>query len=143
MDTQTASSKKILLIEDDKFLRELYAEIFRDEGYKVTEAKDGEEGYSEIVKGGYDLVLLDVILPKIDGFSILKKLKTETNVLLPNKAIVVLTNLDHSGPMAKAEELGIAGYIVKSNFTPNQLVEEIKKFLNIAPPPPIVQNPTV
>jgi DNA-binding response OmpR family regulator len=141
METAAANKIRILLVEDDKFLRELYAEILKDEGYEVAEAKDGQEGYQEIVKGGYDLVLLDIILPKIDGFSILKKIKTEKSVLLPNKAIVILTNLDHTGPMSKAEELGIAGYIVKSNYTPNQLVDEIKKFLNINSSPPVETQP--
>jgi CheY-like chemotaxis protein len=133
MDNNYSAKKRILLVEDDKFLRELYAEILRNEGYEVTDEKDGEAGYTEMVKGGYDLVLLDVILPKIDGFSILTKLKTGNAPLLPNKAVVILTNLDHSGPMAKAEELGISGYLVKSNYTPNQLVDEVKKYLDVSP----------
>src|SRR3989344_5959842 len=89
MDNQ---SKKILLVEDDQFLREFYQELLQGEGYLVEVAPDGEVGLQKITGGGFDLVLLDIMLPKKDGLQILRDLKVSP----PQSShcpIVVLTNL--------------------------------------------------
>ncbi|HKZ34268.1 MAG TPA: response regulator, partial [Patescibacteria group bacterium] len=84
--------QKILLIEDDQTLQELYKELLEDAGFTVQVAKDGDEGLSGLMKGGYALVLLDVMLPRKDGIAILKELK-KSKSLQPNGPIVLLTNL--------------------------------------------------
>src|SRR3990167_5866710 len=89
----TGPRKRILVVEDERYLRELYVEILKEEGYEVDWAADGEEGYQAMYNGGYDLVLLDIILPKMDGLKILKKLKHETPPQKPNGVIIVLSNL--------------------------------------------------
>ena len=66
------SAKKILIVEDDQFLREFYVELLQGEGYMIDSAADGEEGFNKIHNGGYDLVLLDIMLPKKDGVQILE-----------------------------------------------------------------------
>ena len=79
--------------------------------------------------GGYDLVLLDIMLPKMDGLKILEKLKKETPPTLPNKAIVVLTNIDQETSVTQAISLGARGYMMKSDYTPDQVIAKIKEYL--------------
>lgn len=122
-------NKKILVVEDEEYLRDLYVEILKNEGYEVDQAKDGEEAFQAMYHGGYDLVLLDVLLPKLDGFEIMKKLKEETPPQTPNSTVVMLTNLEHPNSIAKGVELGIQGYLIKSDYNPEELLEEIKKYL--------------
>lgn len=122
-------SAKILIIEDDQFLRELYDELFRGEGYEVDLAEDGEKGLDKFLEGGYDLVLLDIMLPKIDGLEILRK----SQVNKPKKEngpIVLLTNLGQDSIIKEGFSLGASGYLVKSAMNPDQVLNEIKVFLN-------------
>jgi two-component system OmpR family response regulator len=121
--------KKLLIVEDDEFLRELYNEILKEEGFAIDLAVDGEEAYQKMFAGGYDVVLLDIMLPKIDGLKILEKLKNETPPLKPNKAIIILSNMDHDSAVAKAIALGARGYMVKSDQTPDQIVKKIKDYI--------------
>lgn len=120
--------KKILIVEDEKDLRDLYIEIFNEEGFDVSSAADGEEGYSAMYGGGYDLVLLDIMLPKMDGFQILEKLKDQPQKN-PNNAIVMLTNLAQDLNISKGISYGVKGYLVKSDYTPEQILKEVKNYL--------------
>jgi DNA-binding response OmpR family regulator len=122
-------AKKLLVVEDDQFLRELYVEILTNEGFAVDQAIDGEEAYNKMYAGGYDLVLLDIMLPKADGLKILEKLKTETPPMKPNGSVVVLSNMDHDSAIAKAISLGARGYMIKSDQTPDQIIKKIKEYL--------------
>jgi len=121
-------NKKILVVEDDEFLREIYLEILRDATYSVDSAIDGEEAYTKIKAGGYDLVLLDILLPKMDGLQVMEKIKSEADVK-PNKALVFLTNLDNDEQIKEALRLG-DGYLIKSQLTPENLLKEITVYLN-------------
>ncbi len=123
------SVKKILIIEDDEYLRDLYVEILEDEGFDVAKAVDGEEGYKLMHAGGYDLVLLDIMLPKMDGLKILEKLKGETPSIEPNKSVVVLSNLGQDAAIAKAIQMGARGYLIKSDHTPDQVIAKVKSYL--------------
>lgn len=118
----------ILLVEDEQYLRELYQEILTEQGYKVETASDGEEGFNKVKQGGWDLVILDIILPKMNGLEIMRKLKNEAP-LKPNKKIVFLTNLDKDEEIKEALQLG-DGYFIKSQITPGSLVNELKSYLN-------------
>ncbi len=131
MVAQPATVKKILIVEDDQYLRDLYVEILEDEGFYVENAADGEEGYKKIFHGGYDLVLLDIMLPKMDGLTILQKIHEETPPLTPNRMIVVLSNLGQETTVAKAISLGARGYMIKSDYSPNQVIYKIKEFLDV------------
>ena len=86
---------KILVVEDDQALRDLYVIILQDAGFAVDQAADGEEAYELLKKGGYDLVLLDIVLPKLDGIHLMENLHQSTPSL-PNKKIVILYNLGHA-----------------------------------------------
>lgn len=120
--------EKILIVEDDEFLSSLYEELLIDEGYEVKVVKDGEEGLKTAESGGYDLVLLDIMLPKMDGLQILKSLN-ETGKG-KNGPIVMLTNLGQDSIVKNALKSGAAGYLIKSLMTPDQVLHEVRVFLN-------------
>lgn len=118
---------KILIVEDDQFLRELYLDLLKAEGYLVDSVADGEDGIKKIKEGGYDLVLLDIIMPKIDGLEIMRRIKTDPPAL-PNKCVIFLTNLDKEEEIKTALQLG-NGYLIKSQITPGNLAEQVKSYL--------------
>lgn len=127
--TNGNGNKKILVVEDEVYLRDLYIEILKQEGYNVDSAAEGEEAFSKMKTGGYDLVLLDIMLPKMDGIQILKKLKEEKPEK-PNKSVLLLTNLGQETIISEGVSLGVRGYLIKSDYTPDQLLAEVKKALN-------------
>ncbi|MBI2028151.1 MAG: response regulator [Candidatus Levybacteria bacterium] len=120
---------RILIVEDDLFLRELYIDTLKTEGYQIDVAEDGEEALSKIKLGGYDLVLLDIILPKIDGLEVMRRIKSEPSPQNPNKCVIFLTNLDKDEEIKAALQLG-NGYLIKSKITPGNLVEEVRVYLD-------------
>lgn len=128
------SSKRILIVEDDTALRDLYVQILSDSNFQVESAADGQEAFEAMKKGGYDLVLLDIILPKVDGLTILEKLANEAPPEKPNFHIVVLSNLGQDEAISKAMGLGAQGYLIKSDYTPGQVVEQVNHFLNLDNP---------
>lgn len=120
--------KKVLIIEDDSFLQGLEASKLKKASYDIITASTGEEGMAKINEAGVDLVLLDLVLPKFDGFEILKKIReTESLKKLP---VIVFSNLSEDKDIKKAEELGATDFMVKSNFTLDELVERINKILS-------------
>ena len=126
--------KKILIAEDDEFLRELYADILKGEGYRITTAIDGEDALQKLSQGGWDLVLLDIIMPKLSGLEVAKKAKELPQPAIPNKSIIFLTNLDKGEEIKEALILG-TGYLIKSQITPGDLVKEVKLYLEQPPAP--------
>lgn len=122
--------KKILLIEDETELRELYELLLTTEGYQVEALADGKAGLEAIEHGGYDLVLLDIMLPFIDGLDILERnAKSDNPDKQDNGTIVLLTNLAQDQTIAKGLELGIRGYMIKSDYNPEQLLSAVAEFL--------------
>ena len=119
------NGKKLLIVEDEQDIRELYAEILRDEGYEVTEAWDGEVGLKTALSGRFDIILLDVMLPKVDGLRILKEIKKKPE--LSKIPIVLLTNLGADAVIKEAFTLGAEAYVIKSEYTPDQVINEVNK----------------
>lgn len=126
--------KKILIVEDDQFLREFYQELLSAEGFKIDVAEDGDIALSKIEEGGYNLVLLDIMLPKKDGLQILRDLKTSPPKS-PNGSIVVLTNIGQDAIIKTCFDLGASGYMVKSALNPDQVLTEIHNYLKTPPIP--------
>jgi len=124
-------AQRILVVEDDQFLRELYDELLKEEGYEIDLAPDGEEGLAKFQKGGYDLVLLDIMLPKIDGLEILRRVKNKPPEK-PNGIVVLLTNLGQDSIIKEGFNLGASGYLIKSAMNPDQVLSEVKVFLSKA-----------
>lgn len=119
--------EKILLIEDDKFLRELIIQKLGKEGYDVVEAAEGEAGVVKMAEEKPDLVLLDLILPGIDGFEVLRRIKE--NVEIASVPVIILSNLGQRDDVEKGMELGAVDYLIKAHFTPGEIVEKIKAIL--------------
>jgi DNA-binding response OmpR family regulator len=121
--------KRLLIIDDDAFIRELYQDVFRDEGFDVTIADNGASGLELLTEGGYDAVLLDVMLPKLDGLGVLTKLK-ETPPKTPNGPILLLTNLDHDPVLEAAKKQGAHSYVVKADILPPELVAKVNEMIS-------------
>ncbi len=120
-------SKKILIVEDDKFLRELISRKLLGEGYNIVEAVDGEEGIRKVKEEKPDLVLLDLILPGADGFEVLTKTKADSSV--SSIPVIILSNLGQKEDVERGLKLGAVDYLIKAHFTPGEIVEKIKIIL--------------
>lgn len=118
-------AKRILVVEDDTFLREMYQELLTDEGYDVDVGADGGEGFEKLMANEYDLALLDIMMPKKDGLQILRDIP-ENKRSCP---FVMLTNLGQDQVIKDALALGAAGYLIKSSLAPDEVVQKIEEFL--------------
>lgn len=120
-------SKKILIVEDDKFLRELIGQKLVREGYEILESVDGEDGIKKIKSEKPGLVLLDLILPNIDGFEVLSRIKKE--VLTDVPPVIILSNLGQKEDVEKGLKLGATDYLIKAHFTPGEIIEKVKSIM--------------
>ncbi|MEA2065431.1 MAG: response regulator [Patescibacteria group bacterium] len=119
-------AKKILLIEDDEMIAEIYSLKFTNAGHKVTQANSGLSGYKLAIKSKPDIIMLDIILPEMDGFSVLKKLKS--NKITKDIPVFFLTNLKQEEDIIRGKKEGAIDYLVKADLTPTQVLEKINKF---------------
>lgn len=118
--------KKILIIEDDRALQSAMLEILAQEGYETVSAYDGEEGVHKAETEKPDLILLDLILPKKDGYEVLAEIKNGPDKNIP---VLILTNLEEIENVQKALELGANTFMVKSDFSLRDIIEKIKENL--------------
>jgi len=118
---------KVLIVEDDKFLRELISQKLTKEGYNAVSAVDGEEGVKKAKEENPDIVLLDLILPGIDGFEALTKIKEDPSTNAT--PVIILSNLGQKEDVERGMRLGAVGYLIKAHFTPSEIVEKIKSIL--------------
>ena len=119
--------KNILLVEDDSFLQQLYKDLLLQEGYAVTTAGDGEKAFDLLVLNNWDLVLLDVILPKLSGFEILKKLTEESKIKL-KCPVILMTNLD-STESDRSQLEQADDYWIKSSMSPPDFISKVHSIL--------------
>ncbi|MDD5606568.1 MAG: response regulator [Candidatus Pacebacteria bacterium] len=120
-------AKKLLIVEDDQFLRELVAKKIREENYEVVEASDGEEGLKKVKEAKPDLVLLDLMLPGIDGFHVLEQIKKDSEI--SKTPVIILSNLGQKEDIDKGMNLGAEDFLVKAHFTPGEIIEKVKIIL--------------
>ena len=120
-------SKTILFVEDEPTLQKVAGEILRQEGFIVKSATDGEEAMRIIKTEKPDLVLLDLILPKKDGFEVLKEMKADTQT--KGIPVIILTNLEGTQDVERALELGAMNYLVKANYELDDTVKRVKDVL--------------
>lgn len=120
--------KHILIVEDDATLRELYHELLTGSGYKVDTAENGKIGLEKVLTGGYDLILLDIMLPIMDGVTVLKHAKQQESQK-PNGPIVMLTSLSPDHLIHEGSLHGAAGYMIKSSLMPDQVLTNIEAYL--------------
>lgn len=121
-------AKKILIVEDDEFLAEIYNKQFLQEGYESQVALDGEVALKILGQENFDLILLDIMLPKMDGLTVLEKIKA--NDKTSKIPVVILSNLSQDATVKKGLALGASGYLLKAQYLPQQAVNEVKKFLS-------------
>jgi len=118
---------KILLIEDDSLLIDIYTTKFKQVGFEVSVAEEGVKAFESIKEMQPDVILLDIVLPHMDGWDILKKLQEqEATREIP---VFVLSNLGQKEEIEKGLKLGAKKYLIKAHYTPSEIVEEIEKFL--------------
>jgi DNA-binding response OmpR family regulator len=122
-------NKKILIVEDEVSLLMALGEKFSQEGFDIIEAKDGEEGLKMAIKKKPDLILLDIIMPVMDGITMLKKLREAENG--KNTPVIVLTNLSDEQAVVESIQNGVNDYLVKTNWSLDDVVKQVKKKLRM------------
>lgn len=120
--------QKILLVDDDQYIRELYEEILKNAGYEVETGVDGKEGLEKINSGGYDLILMDVMMPYLDGIGILKEL-AEKKPTKKNGPIMLLTNLAYDPVIKEALQMGAVACLNKAEMNPDEFLKKVKEVL--------------
>ncbi len=120
---------KILLVEDDPFLLSMYTTKFELENFRVITAEDGKKGLKLAIEETPDIILLDILLPKMNGFEVLRELKSNGNV--NNIPIILLTNLSQKDEVEQGLRLGADDYLIKAHFMPSEVVEKIKKYIKL------------
>ncbi len=118
---------KVLLVEDEEFIRDLFKRQLDLSGFTTDAFANGQDGLSAISKNSYDLVLLDIMLPDINGLQILQKIRQDEAT--KNVVVVLLTNLGQDAVIKQGFELGADGYLVKAAYTPDQIVQEVKNII--------------
>lgn len=119
--------KKILIVEDEKSLSLMYKTEFEEDGYHVLIADNGAKGLEMAVKEKPDLIILDIIMPELNGFTVLKRLKA--NESTKDIPVVILTVLSAEEKKEEGEKLGATAYLVKAKLTPAEIYEKIKKYV--------------
>lgn len=120
--------KKILFIEDESALQKTFDDILRREGYKIVSALDGEIGLKLAKTEKPDLILLDLILPKVNGFEVLKELKGDEET--KGIPVIILTNLEGINDIEKVLELGATTYLIKASYSLEEVIKKIKDTLS-------------
>lgn len=129
MTDQTIKNKIILVVEDEKPMLEVLVESFAGEGIIVLGATDGEEGLKRALEEHPDLILLDIVLPKMDGITMLKKLRTDN--WGKDVPVIILSNLSNIETIAQALEGGVYDFLVKTDWKLKDLVEKVKERLEL------------
>ncbi|MFA7653740.1 MAG: response regulator [Candidatus Magasanikbacteria bacterium] len=119
----------VLLVEDDAFLSQIYQKKFEMEGFKISIADNGEKGLSEARKKKPSIILLDVLLPKMDGFVVLENLKNSLET--KDIPVILLTNLGQKEDVDKGLAVGAVDYLIKAHFKPSEVVDKVKKVLSL------------
>lgn len=121
-------SHKILLVEDDRFLRELMSQKLIKMGYDLIAAIDGEEGVEKAKSEKPEIILLDIMLPGIDGFGVLTQVKADPGTA--DIPVIMLSNLGQREDIDRALKIGATDFLVKAHFTPQEIIDKIEQYLN-------------
>ncbi len=124
-----ANGARILLVEDDQFLRELMVTKLKREGFTVLVAVDGREGAAMIQAERPQLVLLDIILPGLDGFNVLQQTRNSSDAHVAATPIVLLSNLGQDSDVQKGRQLGATDYLIKANLTIDEIIKKVRKYI--------------
>jgi len=119
--------KKILIIEDDRYLKELIVKKLKKEKFEVLEAVDGQEGFKKAKEEKPNLILLDLILPGTDGYTVLSQIKADPET--SSIPVIIISNLGQIQEIQKGLKLGAVDYLIKAHFTPEKIIEKVKRFV--------------
>lgn len=119
--------KKALIAEDDYFIRDIYERTLKSAGFDVEVAVDGEEALQKAKNGLYDMILLDILMPKMTGIDVLRLLR-QKGASTEDTIIIMTTNLGQDNIIKEALKIGADGYLIKAQLDPDDLVSEINKF---------------
>jgi len=124
------NNTKVLIVEDDKFLAELISTKLDKEGFQIVAANDGESGFKKAKEEKPQIILLDIMLPGMDGFEVLEALKKDPDESVKKIPVIILSNFGQEEKVEKGLALGAVDYLVKANFTTGEIVQKIKDVLN-------------
>ena len=119
--------KKTLIAEDDFFIRDIYTKVFSSAGYEVIAAIDGEDALAKLKEHQFDLIILDIMMPKVSGLDVLRQLRAMPTPV-KDTSVFILSNLGQQNVIEEAFKIGMDGYIIKSQMTPQQIVEEVSTY---------------
>ena len=119
--------KKVLLVEDDPFIRDIYHVKFSQDGFEVSMVNNGMEALKKMEEFVPDIILLDIIMPYMDGMEVLEKIKKEER--FKKTPVILLTNLSQQEEVKHGLELGARDYLIKSHFTPSEVLDKINVYL--------------
>jgi CheY-like chemotaxis protein len=120
---------KILIIEDEEIIRELLQKKLSQEGYEITITRNGEEGLKAMREAKPDLILLDIVMPKMGGFEVMEEMQKDPS--LKNIPVIVVSNSGQPVELDKAQELGAKDWLIKTEFDPREVLEKVKKQLSL------------
>jgi DNA-binding response OmpR family regulator len=118
------NQKKVLVIEDEEIIRGILQKKIENEGYQVDIAVDGEDGISKIREIMPDIVILDIVMPRMDGFAVLEEMKKDENIA--NIPVIIVSNSGQPVEIDKVKEYGVKDWIVKTEFDPQEVINKIK-----------------
>jgi len=118
------NKRKILIVEDDNFVAEVYFAKLSEMGYEIILAQNGKEGLVALEENKIDLILLDILMPVMDGVEMLEEIKKRKE--WENIPVILLTNVGEQESIRKVREMGVKNYLIKSHFTPAEVIEKIE-----------------
>jgi DNA-binding response OmpR family regulator len=121
--------KKILVVEDDSTMREIVVQKLKASGFNVVEAEDGAVAIKTAEKEKPDLMLLDLMLPEVDGFGVLESIRGSTDKDLAQTPVIILTNLWSKEEIIKTKNLGVSAYIIKAYMTTEEILEKVNEVI--------------
>lgn len=122
------NKKRILIVDDDEFLLDMYTVKFKEAGFEVDFATEGAAAKEKMKKHQYDVILLDIVMPGLDGFTLLKEVRQEKGNM-KGALVIYLTNLGQREDIEKGLSLGVDDYIIKAHFTPSEVVKKVEELL--------------
>jgi len=118
-------AKKILLVEDEEIMIGLLQRKLENEGYEVDVARDGVEGLEKMKEAKPDLILLDIIMPRMGGFEVLEKMKDDPD--LKKIPVIVISNSGQPVELGRVRKLGVKDWLIKTEFDPREVIDKVKK----------------
>jgi DNA-binding response OmpR family regulator len=119
---------KILFIEDDPLINKIYSTRLKADGHEVFAAENGEDGLKLADEHVPDIVVLDVMMPRVDGFAVLEKLRADER--FKTKPVIMYSNLNNEEEIKRAKQIGVTEFVIKANLSPTQMVAKIKQYID-------------